>query len=54
MDLEKECEEMKKYFGIIDIVGQRATKKKFRKLTHSSKTSMCPPLEKYKPKKGTK
>lgn len=32
LDLEEKCEELKNYFGTIDIVGQRAMKKKVRKL----------------------
>ncbi|XP_050876316.1 uncharacterized protein LOC127080021 [Lathyrus oleraceus] len=50
-DLEEECEDLKKYFGILDIVGHRVMKKKVWELTHSSTTSMCPPSVKYKPKK---
>lgn len=47
LDLEEECEELKKYFYTLDIVGQRVMKKKVRELTHTSTTSMCPPPVKY-------
>lgn len=54
LDLEAECEELKIYFNSLDIVGQRVLEKKVRELTHPSTTLMCPPLIKYKPKRGVK
>lgn len=51
-DLEEDCEKLKTYFDTLDIVDQRAMKKKVMKLTHPSTTYMCPPSMKYKPKKG--
>lgn len=54
LDLEEECEDLKKYFGTLDIVGQREMTKKVRKLTLPSIISICPPPVKYKTKKGTK
>ena len=41
---------MKKYFSILDIVGQRVMKKKIQELTYPSTTFMCPPPVKYKSK----
>ena len=53
-NLEEECEELKRYFITLDIVGQRMLKKKVCDLTYSSTTSMYPPPMKYKPKRGVK
>lgn len=50
LDLEKEFEKLKRYFSILDIVGQRSMKKKVWELTYSCTTYMCPPPMKYKPK----
>ncbi|XP_058779679.1 uncharacterized protein LOC131653522 [Vicia villosa] len=38
----------------MDIVGQRALKKKVRDITHPFTSSMCPPPVTYKPKRGVK
>lgn len=50
MDLEVKCEELKTYFSTLDILGQKVLKKKVRKLTHSSTSSLCPSPVKYKSK----
>ncbi|XP_058772558.1 uncharacterized protein LOC131646563 [Vicia villosa] len=47
-DLEEECEELKRQFSTMDIVGQRALKKKVRDIAYPSTSSMCPPPFKYK------
>lgn len=54
LDLKEEYEELKKYFGTLNIIGQMEMKKKVWELTHPSATFMCPPLMKYKSKKGNK
>ncbi|XP_058764158.1 uncharacterized protein LOC131637576 [Vicia villosa] len=53
-DLEEECEELKRQFSTMDIVGQRALKKKVCDIAYPSTSSMCPPPVKYKPKRGIK
>ncbi|XP_058733588.1 uncharacterized protein LOC131605222 [Vicia villosa] len=53
-NLEDECEELKRYFKSLDVVGQRMLKKKVRDLIYPSITPMCPPPVKYKPKRGAK
>lgn len=52
LDLEEECKELKKYFSTLDIIGQRAMKKKVQELTHPSTTSKRSPPVKYKSNKG--
>ncbi|XP_058742934.1 uncharacterized protein LOC131615792 [Vicia villosa] len=47
LNLEEECQELKRYFSTLDIVGKRMTKKKVRELTHSFTISMCLPSVKY-------
>ncbi|XP_058763165.1 protein FAR1-RELATED SEQUENCE 5-like [Vicia villosa] len=51
-DLEEECEELKRQFSTMDIMGQRALKKKVFDLAYPSTSSMCPSLVKYKSKRG--
>lgn len=54
MDLNKESEELKRYFSTLDIVGQRAMKKKVHELAYPYMNSMCLPLMKYNAKMGVK
>lgn len=54
LDLEKEYEELKRYFSTLDIVDQRVKKKKDWELTYPCTTSTCPPPMKYKPKRRVK
>ncbi|XP_058742955.1 uncharacterized protein LOC131615809 [Vicia villosa] len=51
LNLEEECQELKKHFNTLDIVGKRMMKKKVWELTHSSTTSMCLPSMKHTPKR---
>ncbi|XP_058783987.1 uncharacterized protein LOC131658740 [Vicia villosa] len=53
-DLEEECEELKRQFNTMDIVAQRALKKKVCDLAYPSTSLMCSSLVKYKPKRGAK
>ncbi|XP_058784801.1 uncharacterized protein LOC131659661 [Vicia villosa] len=53
-DLEEECEELKRKFSTMNIVDQRALKKKVCDISYPSTSSMCPPPVKYKPKSVVK